>query len=98
MDESTTECDNTVVAADVIKDELVNGVDAASHPVETETIHDGNDVVCDERKEDIATDIKDVVQSGTYFLQEGEGEELLQLGMQVWHAFYSVDRLDILCM
>ena len=74
MDESTTECDNTVVAADVIKDELVNGVDAASNPGETETIHDdGNDVVCDERKEDIATDIKDVVQSGTYFLQEGEG-------------------------
>ena len=69
MDESTGESDTTVAAADVIKNHLVNGVDAAGNAEEIETVHNGNDVICDERKEDIATDIKDVTQSMIFFNQ-----------------------------
>jgi hypothetical protein len=63
MDESTGECDNTVVAADAVKNHLVNGVSVnASYGAEGMD-HNGGDVVGDERKEDIAADIKDATQS-----------------------------------
>ena len=65
MDESTGECDNTVVAADAVKNHLVNGVSVnASYDAEGMD-HNGGDVVGDERKEGIVTDIKDVNQSMT---------------------------------
>ena len=63
MDESTGESDNTVVAADVTKNHLVNGVNAGGNAEEIETVHNGNDMVGDERKEDIAINIKDVSQN-----------------------------------
>lgn len=63
MDESTTECDNTVVAADVIKDDLVNGLDNAGCTEEIKTVHNGSDIVCDERIEYVAMDLKDLPQS-----------------------------------
>ena len=74
MDESNAECDNTVVEAEaIVKNDLENGLDGAGNPgkiiteLSSETVHNGIDVACDERQEEVATDMKDVVQS-TYFL------------------------------
>ena len=63
MDEGNAGCDNTVVAADVIKDDLVNGLDNAGYTDEIKAVHNGSDIVCDERIEDVAMDLKDVPQS-----------------------------------
>ena len=64
MDESSTGCDNTVVAVDVMKDDLVNGCDNAGYT--GETVCNGSDIVCDERIEDVARDLKDIPQSMYY--------------------------------
>ena len=61
MDDSTTECDNTIVEVNVLKDDLTNGFDDMK--ISEKAIQNGDELVCDEREGNIATDMKDVVQS-----------------------------------
>ncbi|XP_028403223.1 transforming acidic coiled-coil-containing protein 3-like [Dendronephthya gigantea] len=63
MDDSTAECDNTVVEVNLLKDDLTNGFDDMKISEKIEEIQNGGDFVCDEKQGNVAIDMKDVVQN-----------------------------------
>ena len=63
MDESEGQFDDTVVAGNAIKEDLVNGLDDVTSLQDVEPPHNGNDISCEEKNNDIIPDIKDALQS-----------------------------------